>query len=570
VNYLAIDFGTTNTLAAVVSSERKLELLPLDGENVLLPSCIFVRSVHAGFPGILSEAEIDRRLRRKKDKEMLRREEAIRSIDTRLKSYSAANFPRVKKPDTLHVYDRAKIAKILTNYERDLKNLPDAIKYFEEVTLPAERKRLEANLPNPSANETLYQEVVREFIRDDAEARLEDLKEHSFFSALTDPNFEAHFGSEAIRYYYHDPLSGYFMRSPKAFLGASSARNYEVFLVSVISKIIKYVKGRAEAYTGQEFSGVVLGRPVNYIGSEYGGSNDYALGIMRQSAARAGFVNVRFVKEPLAASLVISSEMFDTRDPALVIDIGGGTTDVAYLQISPDRDNKLSVIGMSGERIGGSDFDEALGFRQVGPFVGKDLNLPRSGVVPAELILSALSIRDLRRQADFQNSADTISKFLDESPGSVEITRLYQLFKDRLQHRVILSAEEVKKSLSGVEAVNHCLDYFYDKPSLKVTTSDFVSSTLRCTGSVINIVRSIFHEKENLLPPTRVFFAGGMSYCDVLVGAVREQFSPGSTFSRMRELHTIVAGLAVVARQLSLSDSVSTEPKYVRGIEVEE
>ena len=60
-----------------------------------------------------------------------------------------------------------------------------------------------------------------------------------------------------------------------------------------------------------------------------------------------------------------------------------------------------------------------------------------------------------------------------------------------------------------------------------------------------------------------------MSISNGVVDAVQEVISPGIAIRRIPALRSVVAGLTVVARQLSLSQSIHTEPSSVRGIPIE-
>ncbi|TMP65075.1 molecular chaperone, partial [Pseudoalteromonas sp. S1609] len=83
---------------------------------------------------------------------------------------------------------------------------------------------------------------------------------------------------------------------------------------------------RAESSLGYTLSQTVIGRPVNFqaVGGEQ--SNQQAVGILTRAANRAGFKDVEFLYEPLAAGIDYESDL--TQDQkVLVIDIGGGTSD---------------------------------------------------------------------------------------------------------------------------------------------------------------------------------------------------------------------------------------------------
>lgn len=59
-----------------------------------------------------------------------------------------------------------------------------------------------------------------------------------------------------------------------------------------------------------------------------------------------------------------------------------------------------------------------------------------------------------------------------------------------------------------------------------------------------------------------------MSFSDDLINNIMDRIPSGSSAQRIAGFTAVISGLAVVARQLSLSNSVLLEPDNVRGIPV--
>ena len=73
------------------------------------------------------------------------------------------------------------------------------------------------------------------------------------------------FGSDAIAHYIGAPGEGYFIKSPKSFLGASGLRQQSVdFFEDIVAAMMLNVKNRAEQYLQKNITQVVIGRPVNF------------------------------------------------------------------------------------------------------------------------------------------------------------------------------------------------------------------------------------------------------------------------------------------------------------------
>jgi hypothetical chaperone protein len=97
---------------------------------------------------------------------------------------------------------------------------------------------------------------------------------------------------------------------------------------------------------------VVLGRPVHFSARpENDGLAEHRL---RDAAVLAGFTDIRFQQEPVAAGWSFASAIRQER-LVLVADLGGGTADFCLLLFRPDK--RHEVLGVGGARIGGDDFD---------------------------------------------------------------------------------------------------------------------------------------------------------------------------------------------------------------------
>ena len=75
----------------------------------------------------------------------------------------------------------------------------------------------------------------------------------------------------------------------------------------LIAIILSYVKERAEAYLGSKVTEVVLGHPVKF--SEDPTTHMYAMQRLREAAQQAGFNNIAFEQEPIAAALFYTSKV---------------------------------------------------------------------------------------------------------------------------------------------------------------------------------------------------------------------------------------------------------------------
>jgi hypothetical chaperone protein len=138
-------------------------------------------------------------------------------------------------------------------------------------------------------------------------------------------------------------------------------------LADLASVVVASLKQEAERTTGRSLDRVVLGHPVVFPAAQDGvqGAQRLATDQLRQAALQAGFQEVEFFPEPIAA--VMDEQLDDGW--LLSVDFGGGTYDVAVIRVDGGRPE---VVGLGGVAVGGEQIDEALFESKVGPRLGTD------------------------------------------------------------------------------------------------------------------------------------------------------------------------------------------------------
>lgn len=128
----------------------------------------------------------------------------------------------------------------------------------------------------------------------------------------------------------------------------------EVQYVDIICEILKHIKQSAEYSLGNEaIEGVILTIPATYT------ENDPRKQIMRESAIRAGFKEIEFLKEAEAAAIYYHNiQREQSNSITLIYDLGGGTFDPALVE---HTDNGFKLLGSSsGNECGGKYFEASL------------------------------------------------------------------------------------------------------------------------------------------------------------------------------------------------------------------
>ena len=154
---------------------------------------------------------------------------------------------------------------------------------------------------------------------------------------------------------------GRLLRSLKSELAGSYAGT-RIFkqsytLEELVSVFMGEIRRRVEEESGQVVDGVVLGRPVNFVGSQQPQDNQRAEQRLRQAAEMAGFRHVTFELEPVAAAL--HYELTARRPQNVVVfDLGGGTLDITVMRIGNPGERQVYATG--GVGIAGDALDRRI------------------------------------------------------------------------------------------------------------------------------------------------------------------------------------------------------------------
>ena len=193
-------------------------------------------------------------------------------------------------------------------------------------------------------------------------------------------NFEddrTYFGRRAIEDYTLNS-EGRLLRALKSVLGTSlihektRIKARSMAFTDIIGIFIDHLKGKLEAAVGGPVESVVLGRPVHFVDGDEP-ADRAAQGELEAAARARGFKHIAFQFEPIAAALDYEQTV-EREELALIVDIGGGTSDFSIVRVSPDgarrADRKGDVLANTGVHVGGTDFDRLLSIARVMPELG--------------------------------------------------------------------------------------------------------------------------------------------------------------------------------------------------------
>jgi hypothetical chaperone protein len=197
----------------------------------------------------------------------------------------------------------------------------------------------------------------------------------ALFFSLEDGH--TYFGRQAV-FEYVDGAEGRFMRALKSILGSSLMKETtqvgreRMTFEDLIGRFLKHLRQTLERATDGEADSIVLGRPVRFV-DESDEADAAAQGQLEAAARAQGFRHIEFQFEPVAAALYFESTI-NAEQLALVVDIGGGTSDFSLLRLSPERarstERSDDILGTTGVHVGGTDFDRLLNTAKMQPLLG--------------------------------------------------------------------------------------------------------------------------------------------------------------------------------------------------------
>ncbi|MDV3251560.1 Hsp70 family protein [Devosia sp. BK] len=263
------------------------------------------------------------------------------------------------------------------------------------------------------------------------------------------------FGRDAVAEYVSG-ADGRLMRSLKSVLGTTlfndttRIKGRRLGFGEIIGSFVGELKQRAEAKLGDELTQVVMGRPVHFVDDDP--AADAAAQGQLEAAVRAqGFEEIAFQFEPIAAALDYERQVNGER-LALIVDLGGGTSDFSVVRVSPERsglaDRSGDILATAGVHIGGTDFDRLLSMAKVMPELGLGSET-RDGkrFLPVAPYVELSTWHRINRLYDAQAQRDLRSTMREaKDPDRVET--MVMLVEDRLGHRLIGRVEEAKIDLS--------------------------------------------------------------------------------------------------------------------------
>ncbi len=355
------------------------------------------------------------------------------------------------------------------------------------------------------------------------------------------------FGLASLHQYVDDPEEVYFVKSPKSFLGANGLKPQQVALFEdLVCAMMLHIKQQAQSQLSEQITQTVIGRPINFQGLGGDDANAQAQGILERAATRAGFNDVVFQFEPVAAGLDFEATLNDEKR-VLVVDIGGGTTDCSLLLMGPQwrqkADRQDSLLGHSGCRIGGNDLDIALAFKCLMPLLGMGGETEKGIALPVLPWWNAVAINDVPAQSDFYSAANgrMLNDLLRDARDADKVALLLKVWRQRLSYRLVRSAEESKIALSAQPDFNAELPFISDELATAISQQGLEEALNQPLARIMEQVKLALESSQET--PDVIYLTGGSARAPLIKKALAAQL-PGIPIAGGDDFGSVTAGLA--------------------------
>lgn len=364
-------------------------------------------------------------------------------------------------------------------------------------------------------------------------------------------------GPDAIRRYLEAEAKGRLIQSIKSHLASRllthtfiNGRSYTI--EDLIAIILRQLREAARTQFGDFETSVVVGRPVNFAGVEQPEDESFALGRLRAAAETAGFTNITFEFEPIAAAYHYERQL-DHDELVLIGDFGGGTSDFTLIQLGPSRRREghhpRHILGTDGLPVAGDTFDSRSMMQLVAPrlglgshyrSLGRELNVP-------VWIYSKLANWHLMSFLKTPETMNVLKQVRSEAAEPEKIEAVIHVVKHNLGYKLYRAVERTKVELTRHELGAFAFEDYPVDIKASVERWKFESWIQQDVQAIAGCVERLLARCQvGAREVDSVFLTGGTSFVPV----VRRFFQKKFGAARLRggeELTTVAKGLALCA-----------------------
>lgn len=360
------------------------------------------------------------------------------------------------------------------------------------------------------------------------------------------------FGEQGFKAFLLTPHEGRYVNSPKNFLGAKIPRRLLDNFETLVIRFLSYLKQCAEKQLDKTINKAVIARPVNYHSTMGELGNEQAEALMLRAATKAGFTGVEFIHEPLAAAYHFEQNIKQPTK-AMVVDLGGGTSDVTFCLLSEEKadniDRDADIYSTKGIRQGGIVSDKYLASGVISPLFGREGRTSTGRAIPNMLFSGVYAIDNMPEMTDFYapKRAKAISEYIFESEDPLPLMRLQRVQKQRLTHQLMHAVELTKINLSDNEQVSLPLDFIEKKLQIDIKREQVAQTMEKWLEKMFVMIDEAIDEAQ--VQPEIIYLTGGMGLSPLVQQALNDRY-PSVTINVADAFSSVVFGALLKAKRL--------------------
>ncbi len=367
------------------------------------------------------------------------------------------------------------------------------------------------------------------------------------------------YGAEALKAYNENPGEGRLIRSIKKHLPFRSfigtwIEDRPMNLEDLIGLFLAELRHRGNNYFGQDVTRLVLGRPARF--AEDDGDDLYAQSRLEIAAKKAGFTEIEFVPEPIAAACEFRTTLKNEKI-VFVADFGGGTSDFTVMKMKPGLFQPSDVLAIGGVARAGDALDSSVMRERLSSYFGADIRfqIPFSTNIlkmPLHLMEKICSPADvsLLMKRDVMEFLRNIEKWAVKPEERAKIQRLFTLVEDQLGFPIFEKIEGAKRELSQSNTGNVMFDYPGIQLNEKIEKEEFEKYIEPSVETILKALDETMKKSGISFSQVDVVCCtGGTARVPKIKEAIEKRFGKDK-LQEHRVFHSVVEGLAHRAKEI--------------------
>jgi len=360
------------------------------------------------------------------------------------------------------------------------------------------------------------------------------------------------FGEQGFNAFLQTPHEGRYVNSPKNFLGAKIPKRLLDSFETLVVRFLSYLKKCAEKQLSVNITKVVIARPVNYHSTMGELGNEQAEALMLRAAHKVGFTDVAFIHEPLAAAYHFEQNIQKPSD-AMVVDLGGGTSDVTFCLLSQENAEKIDrtndIYATKGIRQGGIVCDKLLASGVVSPLFGRGTRTDAGKAIPNMLFSGVYDIDNIPLMSDFYSPVrgKAIADYIAECREPSGLSRLQEVQKQRLTHQLMHAIELAKINLSDQQHTELLMDFIESALHIDIERQKVSETMASWLDKMFVMIDEAISDAGKT--PEIIYLTGGMGLSPLVQQALKERY-PETDMSVADAFSSVVFGALLKAKRI--------------------